>query len=91
MFFEKCNEDYLLIFPISHNTKAITRTTTITPTHIPALKMSAIAWQLESREVPAKKRVANITLFLIVFYFKYLKTICLLTPWIFPVFHALPG
>ena len=37
---------YFLALPISQSTNAIMATTTITPTHIPALKIPAIASQL---------------------------------------------
>jgi hypothetical protein len=64
------NEDtYPLIFRKSHNTNAIISTTTITPIHIPALKMSPIASQLVRKKAEAKKSVVRIVLFLIFFIF----------------------
>lgn len=79
---------YLLIFPISHKTRAIIRTTTITPTHIPVLKISPTAAHPESKKEPAKKNIIRVRLFLIVFILIVEKTISLKNFLNLPFFRA---
>jgi hypothetical protein len=59
---------YFLAFPINHNTSATIKTTTITPTHIPALKIPPMAWQLDSRLTVKASTVTNKKFFLITLF-----------------------
>jgi hypothetical protein len=49
-----------LLFPIKYMIKAITATTMIIPVHIPALKISAIAWQLLNAVNKKSKSMASL-------------------------------
>lgn len=66
---------YFLALPTNHNTKATIATTTITPTHIPALKIPSIAEQLENTTIISGNNAARSKVLLLFFMFVFFSEV----------------
>ena len=72
------SEFYFPIFLISQSTKAITKTTMITPIHIPAFKSSPTASQLDNTVRINTAMIGRANPFLMMLFFKIFKLLLFL-------------